>query len=86
MKVFLTKQNVKITTQADAFNGYASCYNVDILNSFNPELKLKDTKSTIENKLKDSLSKLRQFKFAKTLVLVLKRIESESATKFDLFY
>ena len=86
VKVFWTKQNVKITTRADAFNGYASCCNVDILNSFNPELKLKDTKSTIENKLKDSLTKLRQFKFATTLVLVLKKIESESATKYDLFY
>ena len=74
VKVFWTKQNVKITTRADAFDGYASCCNVDILNSFNPELKLKDTKSTIENKL------------VTTLVLVLKKIESESATKYDLFY
>ena len=43
---------MKITKQAHAFKDYASSYNVEILNSCNPELKLKDTESTIKNKLK----------------------------------
>ena len=32
----LNEKNVKITKQAYAFVGYASSYNVEILNSFNP--------------------------------------------------
>ena len=39
---FLNKKNVKITKRAHAFKDYASSYNVDILNSFNPELQLKE--------------------------------------------
>ena len=33
------------------------------MNSFNPELQLKDTESAVENKLIDLLSKLRGFIF-----------------------
>ena len=44
---FLNKNNVKITKRSHAFKGYASSYNVKILNSFNPELQLKDTESAI---------------------------------------
>ena len=40
---------MKITKQADAFKGYASSYNVEILNSFNTELQLKDIKSAKMN-------------------------------------
>ena len=43
-------KNAKVTKQSNAFNGYASSYNVEILNYFNPELQTKDTKSTIRNK------------------------------------
>ena len=32
---------MKITKQKHAFRGYASTYNVEILNYFNPELNLK---------------------------------------------
>ena len=34
-----------------AFKGYASTYNVKILNSFRPELQFKDTESVIKSKL-----------------------------------
>ena len=44
---------VKITKQSYGYKGYASTYNADILNSFNPEIKLKNAGSAIENKLKD---------------------------------
>ena len=52
---------------------------------------LKDTESTIKNKLKRLFSELRRFKFLTTLVLVFKKIESKDKTKCDnmltnLFY
>ena len=50
------------------FKGYASTYNVEILNSFNPELQLKDTESVIKSKLADLLTRLRGIKFVTTLV------------------
>ena len=82
----MNEKNVKITKWAHAFKGYASSYNTEILNSVNPELKFKDPESAIENKLKKSLTELRGFKFMATLVLVLKKIESEDKTKSDIFY
>ena len=42
---------------------------VEILNSFNPELQLKDTESAIKSKL----TELRGFRFVTTLVLVCKK-------------
>ena len=39
------------------------------LNSFNPELKLKDNKFAIKNKLIDLLAELKGFKFVTALVL-----------------
>ena len=50
MKV-LNKEIVKITKQAHDFKWYASSYNVEIFNSYNPELQFKDTEFTIKNKL-----------------------------------
>ena len=67
------------------FKGFASSYNIEILNYFNPELQLKDAKSAIKSKLIDLLSELRGFKFATTLVLVFKMIKSEDKTKYDTF-
>ena len=55
------------------------------MNSFNPELKLKDTKSAIRNKLIDLLTKLKGFKFVMTLVIELKKTESDDATKYTTF-
>ena len=71
-KVFEQKKNANITKWAHAFKGYASSYNAEILNSFNPELQLKDTESAIKNKLKNLLSELRGFKFMTTQALVHK--------------
>ena len=36
--------------QSHTYRGYASTYNVEILNIFNPELQLKYTESAIKNK------------------------------------
>ena len=86
--MFLMKQKLyeKMTKQALACKYYAHTYNVEILNYFNPELELKNTKSAISNKLKDLKTELKEFKFAKTLVLVFKNIESDDKTKYNIFY
>ena len=83
---FLNEKNVKIIKLAHAFKGYASSYNVEILNSFNPELQLKDTESTIKIKLIELLTQLKVFKFVTTLALVFKKIESKNKTKYNTFY
>ena len=44
-----------------------------ILNTFNPEVQLKDTESAIKNKLKKSLNELRGFQFVTILVFALKK-------------
>ena len=63
------KKYAKIAKQSNTCKDYASIYGVEILNSFNPELQLKDTESAIENKPIDLISELRGFKLATTLVL-----------------
>ena len=56
---------------------------LNYLNSFNPELELKDTESTIKNKLKKKLTELREFKLMATLVLAFKNIEVDDQTKYS---
>ena len=85
VKIFQTKK-CKNNEMKQAFKGFASSYNVEIVNSFNPELLLKNTESVIKSKVIDFLSKWRGFKSMTTLVLVLKKIESEDKTKYDIFY
>ena len=76
---------MKITKTAYALKAYASSYNVEILNSFNPKLQHKDNEFAIKSKLKKILTQLRVFKFVTTIVLVLKKIENENKTKYDTF-
>ena len=52
VKIFQTKKTIKIAKREHAFRDFASTYNIEILNSFNPELQLKDTESAIKNMLK----------------------------------
>ena len=49
--------------RSHAYKGFAITYSVQILNSFTPELQLKNTESAIKNKLKYFLAELRGFKF-----------------------
>ena len=72
------QKNVKI--------GYASTYNVEILNSFNPKLQLKDAESVIKRKLIELLTQLKGFKFVTTLALLFKKIESKNKTKYHKLY
>ena len=76
-KKFFKQKNVKI-------NGFASTYNVEILNSCNPELQLEDTESAIKCKLKKLLTQLKGFEFVTTLLF--EKIESEDKTNYDNFY
>ena len=68
-----------------AYKGYASTYNVDILNSFNPELQLQNTESAIKNKLKDLLYEVRGFKFV-ALVSEFRKVESDDGRKYITCY
>ena len=72
-KNFLNEKNVKIPKKAHAFKGYASSYNDEISTSFNPELQIKNTESTIKSKPIKLFTQLKGFKFLVTLVLGLKR-------------
>ena len=56
-----TIKSIKITKRSHACKDHAGIYNGEIFNSFNPDLQLKDTESTTENKLIDLLYDLRGF-------------------------
>ena len=43
-----------------AYTRYASTYNVNILNSFNPELQFKDIESVIKNKVNSLLTEFKR--------------------------
>ena len=47
-------------------------YNIEILNLFDPELQLINTKPVIKNKLKELLSELKKFKVQTILVLTIR--------------
>ena len=70
---FLNEKNGKMTKRSRAYIDYASSHNVDILNSFNTELQLKDTEPAIGNKLIDLLAELKGLKFLTTLVIQFKK-------------
>ena len=77
---FDKKKTLKITKKSHAFKGYASFCNVETLNFLNPELQLKDTKPTNKKKLNTLLSELKGFKFVITLVLQVKKMQSNDNT------
>ena len=56
-KIKATKTG-KITKLSQAYKSYASTCNIENLNSFNHELQVKDTESTIRNKIKHILTEL----------------------------
>ena len=61
------------TIQPNSSGKYVPSYNIAILNPFDPELQLMNTKPIIQNKLKEFLSELKQFKVQATLVLEYKK-------------
>ena len=66
------KNSAKITNQSHS-KGHASTYSVKILNSFNPDIQLKDTEYAIRNKLIDLVTELKDFKFMTILALEFKK-------------
>ena len=69
----MNENNVKTSKQSYPYRGYLSTCNAKFLNSFNPELQLKDTQSAVENKIINVLPEFRGFKFVTKLVLVFKK-------------
>ena len=59
--------------QSSSFDNCIHHYNVEILNLFDPDLKLINTKLVIKNKLQASLSELKKFKAQTVLVLDYKK-------------
>ena len=56
--------------QSNTSDNCVHCYNVEILNLFDPELQLiSSTKPAIKKKLKELLSELKKFKVHAVLVL-----------------
>ena len=56
--------------QSNTSDNCVHCYNVEILNLFDPELQLiSSTKPAIKKKLKELLSELKKFKVHTVLVL-----------------
>ena len=59
--------------QSNSYCNCVHCYNIEILNLFDPELQLINTKPMVKNKLKELLSELKKFKVQATLVLEYKK-------------
>ena len=77
----MNEKHIKKTKREHAFKSYASTYNVETLNYFNPEIQFKDIESVIKSKIRQLLPQLKSFKFVTTLVLVFKKIEREDKTQ-----
>ena len=77
----MNEKNIKKTKREHVFKSYASTYNVETLNYFNPEIQFKDIESVIKSKIRQLLPQLKSFKFVTTLVLVFKKIEREDKTQ-----
>ena len=68
--VFLTTAvEIEKYVQSNSSDNCIHCYNVEILNIFDPELQLINTKAMITNKLKELLSEFKKFRVKKLLVL-----------------
>ena len=55
--------------QSNSSDNCAHCYNIEILNLFDPELQPINTKPIIKNKLERLLSELKKFKIQAILVV-----------------
>ena len=72
--IFLTTPDeVEKYVESNSSDNCVHHYNVEILNLFDPELKLINTKPIIKNKLKELLSESKKFKVQTILVLDYKK-------------
>ena len=56
-----------------------------MLNSFNPELQIKDTESAIRSNLIELFTQLKGFKFVTTLVLAFKNMKAKIKQSITIF-
>ena len=68
-----TPDEVEKHVQSNSSDNCIYLYHVEILNLFDPELQLINTKMVIKNKLKELLSKLKNFKLHTILVIEYKK-------------
>ena len=68
--------------QSSSSESYVLMYicNIEVLDFFNPELQLINTKSVMKNKLKDILSDLKEFTVQTVLALGNKKIDYQKST------
>ena len=59
--------------QSSSFDNCIHCYSLEILNLFDPELQLINTKPVIKNKLKELLNELKKVKVQTILVVDYKK-------------
>ena len=72
--IFLTTPDeVEKYEQSNSSDSYIHSYNVDILNLFDPELQLINTKPIIKDQLKKILSELKKFKVRTTLAWTIRK-------------
>ena len=72
--IFLTTPNeVEKYVQPNSYDNCIHHYNVEILNLFNPELQLINTKPVIKKKTKELLNEFKKFKIQTILALVYKK-------------
>ena len=76
----------KIMMQSSFSDNCARVYNIDLLNLFNRELHLINTKPVIQKqKLKDLLDELKKFKAQAILILDYKKIDNQKPMR-KIFY
>ena len=66
--------------QSSSSESYVHVCNIEVLDFFNPELQLINTKSVMKNKLKDILSDLKEFTVHTVLALGNKKIDYHKST------
>ena len=59
---------------------------MEIFNSFNPQLQLKNTECEIKSNFKKSFNELRDFKFAITLFFKFRKTKNKDERKYSAFY
>ena len=74
LDIFLrTPEEAEKYAQSNSSDNCLHHYNVEILNLFDPELQLINTKPVVKNKLKELLSELKKFKVETILVLYYRK-------------
>ena len=74
-RYFLSEKNIRKTKREHAVESFGGTYYVEILNSFNLQLQLKDTESAIKSKLIELLTQLKGYKF---VIVVLNKLKSRN--------